>query len=639
MPLENFISRKITIATPNFSSVHLPPEISYLLSYGHSFIFPPSSFFDNSLTVDTGNLSGSIRKFYRNLLLQFNFRRSNSSTLPPFYFPKPDYIPVVNEELKSRVLVNFRKQIMSRAASQLIQPQSNSFSSYCQNILKLFLAKHEIIFKLADKNLGLVLLDRSVYIRECLKHLQDPSTYKELFFVNVEQQDLFLANLKRQTLQLLELTCSSGYASDLPSAFKNYVLDGIENCTNTFALFYVLPKIHKGPPLRTRPIASNVHCITQCVSRALHIILQPIMVACPSYVKNSMDCIELLEQIVLPNDTPTTFVMFDVENLYPSIPISLALQMLFTYLHRKKNLFNYSHDQIDEILKLLEFVLLNNFVQFGERFFKQIQGTAMGTSVAVCFACIFMAALEETWHLITFKTDILFYRRFIDDGLLLLQADQAKALQIIAAFNALDSHIKITFEISNTQATFLDFTAYRSDNSVFVRHYAKPFNTFRYIPFDSYHQRSILKGFIVSELTRYCKLCTEKSFFLEIRALFKQRLCNRGYLLSYLDPIFASIQHEQREQFFAPAAPKLKTTPAIITWRCPFIDALNLNKIISSYWPPAGDATSEVGIWLLSLPRPHLAQHLPRNLGALITNSDILHHHDVDPELRRRSQP
>ena len=54
--------------------------------------------------------------------------------------------------------------------------------------------------------------------------------------------------------------------------------------------------------------------------------------------------------------------------------------------------------------------------KFGDTFWKQINGTAMGTSCAVNYAFLYLALLEMVVLMQEFKTWMLFYGRFIDDG-------------------------------------------------------------------------------------------------------------------------------------------------------------------------------------------------------------------------------
>ena len=67
---------------------------------------------------------------------------------------------------------------------------------------------------------------------------------------------------------------------------------------------------------------------------------------------------------------------------------------------------------------LLEIVLKNNTFEFDNKFYKQIQGTAMGTKLAPAYANIFMGRLE---HRILSHASLkpTFYKHFIDDILML----------------------------------------------------------------------------------------------------------------------------------------------------------------------------------------------------------------------------
>ena len=91
----------------------------------------------------------------------------------------------------------------------------------------------------------------------------------------------------------------------------------------------------------------------------------------------------ILETHSFPQDT--VILTGDVNSLYPSIDIAdgiLAIQnalRIFTSI---------PSNSIDFISELLKWVLINNFIAFGDTYWLQIKGTAMGTPVAVTFANI-----------------------------------------------------------------------------------------------------------------------------------------------------------------------------------------------------------------------------------------------------------
>jgi hypothetical protein len=98
-------------------------------------------------------------------------------------------------------------------------------------------------------------------------------------------------------------------------------------------------------------------------------------------------------------------------SLYPSIPLVEGLQAAAIFLRTHLPL------EADFLISLLDFVLHNNYFFYGDTMYHQIRGTAMGTSVAVCFANIFVHSLEErmrTLHPFLFNL-FRYYKRYIDD--------------------------------------------------------------------------------------------------------------------------------------------------------------------------------------------------------------------------------
>ena len=68
----------------------------------------------------------------------------------------------------------------------------------------------------------------------------------------------------------------------------------------------------------------------------------------------------------------------------------------------------------DELIKIAEFVLSNNFFEFNSGTFQQISGTAIGTKFAPPYACIYMDQVEQKF-LATQINQPLVWLRYIDD--------------------------------------------------------------------------------------------------------------------------------------------------------------------------------------------------------------------------------
>ena len=68
----------------------------------------------------------------------------------------------------------------------------------------------------------------------------------------------------------------------------------------------------------------------------------------------------------------------------------------------------------DNIVKMAEFVLKNNYFQFNDKVKQQISGTATGTKFAPTYACVFMNQVETDFLRAQEKVQLVWFR-YIDD--------------------------------------------------------------------------------------------------------------------------------------------------------------------------------------------------------------------------------
>ena len=96
--------------------------------------------------------------------------------------------------------------------------------------------------------------------------------------------------------------------------------------------------------------------------------------------------------------------------LYPSIPREAGLKALREVLHkREKHIIPTS-----ELIRMVDFVLKNNYVEFNKQIKQQIFGTAIDTKFALPYACLFMDKIE-TAFIETQDLQPLVWFRYIDD--------------------------------------------------------------------------------------------------------------------------------------------------------------------------------------------------------------------------------
>ena len=155
-----------------------------------------------------------------------------------------------------------------------------------------------------------------------------------------------------------------------------------------------------------RPIVSSCDIATENISQFIDYWLQPIMKSLPSYLKDTLQLINELKEISVEPDTilvsylketlqlinelkeisvepDTILVTVDVKWLYTCIPhdegTSACKEALNSTLQS-----NPEQPDISILICLLEIV--QNTFEFDNKFYKKLQGTAMGTKLAPAYA-------------------------------------------------------------------------------------------------------------------------------------------------------------------------------------------------------------------------------------------------------------
>ena len=221
---------------------------------------------------------------------------------------------------------------------------------------------------------------------------------------------------------------------------------------------YLTPKVHK-IPLGWREICANPKWITSIASYSVHIMLYPLLIKLPSYIESSTELICSIKNNTFNDEC--VLLQADIENMYPSIDTQDGLSTLHEILKIDNT---YNNHQQSIILNLTEWVLTNNYMTFQNQIYKQLNGTSMGTSLSVTYACLYMGHKEQQ-AINCFKlrklNDPLLYKRLIDDcAAIFCDYDQA-ALFMQMMEKVTNDKIKFEDKISNTELTFLDMKLYK----------------------------------------------------------------------------------------------------------------------------------------------------------------------------------
>jgi len=276
------------------------------------------------------------------------------------------------------------------------------------------------------------------------------------------------------------------------------------------------------------------------------------------------------------------------------------------------------------LLSGLKIVMEHCVFQFGSDYFVQLSGTAMGAPPAPMYATMYFAIFEDIL-IPKYHTNLIFYRRFIDDGLGIWLDTDANLLQNFKI--EMDSFGRLRWEFSalNHQADFLDVHLEIINGRITTRMHEKNLNLYLYLPPHSAHPPGVLKSIVFGRLQQITTLCSKPDDRKRFFDLLFQRLRVRGYSNDTLHPIFnealAPLQQHARPRqgnihtdlflhvYFHPANPSSRVIQQI--FRNTLLngqDGFTSRRILNHN----GN--------IFSTDRLIVAYHRPRNLGNRLSN-------------------
>ena len=139
---------------------------------------------------------------------------------------------------------------------------------------------------------------------------------------------------------------------------------------------------------------------------------------------------------------------------------------------------NFCKISAEKFIKLLEFTLTNCIFCFNKKFYKQLQGAAMGSPVSPVIINVYMEYFESL-AIPSSPTLIKWWFRYVDDVHSANRNDQVNKLQ--EHLNSIYPHIKSTLELPRTdELPFLDTLTKTTSYSIESTVYRKPIHTDRY---------------------------------------------------------------------------------------------------------------------------------------------------------------
>ena len=472
--------------------------------------------------------------------LRGNLHDSLNTLVESTYYKYCRKFHALSDESERRGIDNWRRAITTDVARIEAPPASRLDRIVARGIKDL--KNMNIILKQSDKNMGIVAMHTHIYHRMVLDHLQDRHTYSKVN--RFPFQDII-----RRMRNVVHLSrASQRQRADWLSLAKSDAEP---------AHFYIMPKLHKKKLYTSRPIAAQHSYILTPLSKSLAKVLNKVVLNIKSIAWNTKIIAAELDQIKV--SARCVFVAYDVVALYPNIDIADSLQVLSANVP-------VLNENSQFWLKVLQLILYNNYVQYGGEVYRQLQGTAMGTSVAPPFANLYLHfKLEQIFR--THANSTQFYRRFIDDGFVIMDSEE-DGRRLMQDLNSC-CNLRFTSEISTAGAIFLDFEIfkgrrYENEHRLDFRPYFKPTNKFLYLPALSYHPQHMKLSVVKGEAIRCLRNSTNKFEWLAaIHRVFKG-LISRGFNGCDIQRQWKSVRWEERDFYLHGQGGKAKPPDGVI---------------------------------------------------------------------------
>lgn len=565
----------------NLSSVQFDDCALAVLNCGLKFIPTPAA------KSVSGASDQAIDAFARNVRLRFHFSGVEDDDFDPrFHISKPEFQPDAAPTAVEQFLLDIRIAVSKayRAARSLHVTSVPNLNDKQQAALTSLINDKSLVIKPADKNLGLVIMDKIDYDSLLMSVLQDGRQFTAVTTPDISQ-------LKGALQRLLDR-----WQNELPTQVYSF-LSAQAATTFRFPHPYALPKLHKLPAvdrsfmsqLTARVICPCHSWVTTGLSQFLADLLNDVCSKkFPHVLPDSRTMIRQLDGQLVSRDS--VLVTYDVVDMYPSIDNDTAIIQCAAATAGPMRMM---------VEQLLRFVLSNMYCQRNDITYQQTSGVVMGTACAPPVTNIYMAAdFEASARQLTDEWP-RFYFRLIDDGFFIWEHNLEALSVFQQLLSSLKPNIRLVFQQDITCIPYLDVYVAKDMSvpgalvPIVFSTYQKPHNKYLYIPFQSHHRSHVFSAFVRGELIRYVITNTLLADFLKMADLFKTRLVARGYPITFLQPIFDAIHHSDRRYYLRQQQQRQQRQQRATTGTSPAMvvvndistqSRMNLSKVINDVY-------------------------------------------------------
>ena len=294
-------------------------------------------------------------------------------------------------------------------------------------------------------------------------------------------------------------------------------------------------------------------------------------------------------------------------------------------------------------IELLTIVMKENIFQFGNTYWMQLRGTAMGTPIAVTYANLYSGWKERSELIPKFNKNILHLSRFVDDLFGIWVPDDNENIQDdlrkyeefkIKMNNFKPGKLKWQVENKTKQVNFLDLNISIQENGILkFKTYQKEMNPFLYLPAHSAHPPGTLKALIFGAFRRYWKQnSSTEDFSAAIQKLY-QNLKRRGYNSEQLQQEFRNAaKNIDKKQNHQKMNTKLTTTNSVFFHREYHQNDMNKKELQKEIKKLLSIRNNDMEFRKLNILKTTIAYSRPKNIKDLLCPTSIFQTAKTNPK-------
>ena len=423
--------------------------------------------------------------------------------IPPRFIRKTDIYAtfdtihrVMKKNLESETKsVELKSQLSLLASTYISSYKVSAKTLNKHKILKKLQTNKDIVISRPDKGNGVIILDKSEYLKMVYEIVNDPNKFKKLDCDKTLKREgrlqRFLLKLKKK-----EFFNDVEYTKVYPQG-------------SSVARIYGLPKLHKlksaNDKLKVRPIVSCINSYNYGLSGYLAKLLNPLIPKdhCAD------DTFSFLSDIKGIANVDSYMVSYDVCSLFTNIPLNETIDLAIDLIFEHNPEIKISKRDLKE---LFQFATSESHFLFDGNFYDQTDGVAMGSPLGPVLANLFMSIKEKEW-LNSCNSPPIFYKRYVDD-IFCLMKDESDANSFLTYLNGCHPNIKFTIEHEkDKKLPFLDILISSKNGSFETSVYRKDTFSGLFMNFKSFLPKTYKLGLISTLIDRVFKIAQNRSVF------------------------------------------------------------------------------------------------------------------------------